>query len=81
MSAITESNIVALESNKWVGDVYVMSSNLQVHTMHPNYGGKKSKMKFPSPFKEYEYAILWGKKGAKEVSTLPAWWKMAPIKA
>lgn len=80
MSAITESNIVALESNKWVEDVYGMSSSLQVHTMHPNYSRIKQN-EISISIQEYECACLWGKKGAKEVSTLRAPWKMAPIKA
>lgn len=61
MRAITEGNIVALELNKWVGDVYGMSSSLQVHTMHPNYGRIKQN-EISISIQEYECAILRGGK-------------------
>lgn len=80
MSTITESNIVALEAHKWVEDVYGMSPRLQVHTMHPNYDRIKQN-EISISIQEYECAALWGEKGAKEVSTSPAPWKTAAIKA
>lgn len=57
MSAITESNIVALDSNKCVACVYGMSSSFQVHTMHPNYGRIKQN-EISISIQEYECVIL-----------------------
>ena len=51
--------------------MYGVSSSLQVHTMHPNYGGIKQN-DISNSIQEYECAILREKKGAKEVSSLPA---------